>query len=105
MSTHRRQYTKEEKLLIVNESLETGADINLIAQNYHLHPNTIYKWKRQYITYEHNAFAGHGNKVMTDQEREIAELKKQLRESELQNEILKKAVGIFSSPHKISLLS
>jgi transposase len=105
MSKLRRHYTKEEKLLIVNESLEKGADVKLIAQKYALHPNTLSKWRNEYNTYKDNAFPGNGNKLQTDQEREIAVLKKQLRESELQNEILKKAVGIFSSPNKINLLS
>jgi transposase len=33
---------------------------------------------------------------MTDEEREIAQLKKQLREAQLERDILKKAISIFS---------
>jgi transposase len=105
VSKVRRHYSKEEKLLIVNESLEHDADSKLIAKKYDIHPNTLSKWRHQYTIYEDNAFPGNGNKLLTDQERQIADLKKKLRESELQNEILKKAVGIFSSPNKINLLS
>ncbi|MFT6112476.1 MAG: transposase [Bacteroidia bacterium] len=33
---------------------------------------------------------------MTDEQKEIAELKKKLKDTELERDILKKAVGIFS---------
>ena len=33
---------------------------------------------------------------MSDEERQIAKLKKQLREAQLERDILKKAIGIFS---------
>ena len=33
---------------------------------------------------------------MTDEERQIAQLKRQLREAQLERDILKKAIGIFS---------
>jgi transposase len=105
MSKIKKHYTKEEKLLIVNESLEPGADLRFIARKYDIHPNTLGKWRHEFTVYKDNAFPGNGNKLLTDQEREIVELKRKLRELELQNEILKKAVGIFSSPNKINLLS
>lgn len=105
MSKIRKHYTKEEKLLIVNESLEPGSDLKYIAKKYDIHPNTLGKWRHDFTVYKDGAFPGNGNKLLTEHEREIVDLKKKLRESELQNEILKKAVGIFSSPNKINLLS
>jgi transposase len=105
MTKVRKHYSKEEKLMIVNESLEESANLKFISKKYSVHTNTLVKWRQEFAVYKDNAFPGHGNKLLTDQEREIVELKKRLRESELQNEILKKAVGIFSSPNKISLLS
>ena len=36
------------------------------------------------------------DRTMTDQEREIDKLKKELREAKLERDILKKAVSIFS---------
>ncbi len=39
---------------------------------------------------------GKGNPKLTDDQREIAELKKKLRNAKLERDILKKAIAIFS---------
>lgn len=105
MTKIRKKYTKEEKLEIVRQSIETNANISDLANRYNVSTNSIYNWRKQFSIYKNNAFAGNGNPVMTDQEKLITSLKKQVRELELEREILKKAVGIFSSPNKINLLS
>ena len=105
MSISRRKFTKEEKLEIVNQSLEEGAVIEDLAAQYKIHPNSIYKWRRAYMRHEEASFPGHGNKILSSEQREIELLKKQLREAELEKEILKKALGIFSSPNRKNLLS
>ena len=46
--------------------------------------------------YGKNSFPGKGNPKLTDEQREIAELKKRLRDAELERDILKKAIAIFS---------
>ena len=56
------------------------------------------------MRYEEASFPGNGNKIMSAEEQEIARLKKQLKEAELEKEILKKALGIFSSPDRKNLL-
>jgi transposase len=76
-----------------------------LAQRYKIHPNSIYKWRREYLRYEDASFPGNGNKLMSAEEQEIARLKKLLKEAELEKEILKKALGIFSSPDRKNLLS
>ena len=88
------------KLEIVNQTMEPGCELEAIADSYKVHVNTLYKWRREYLRYEGASFPGHGNKVMSAEEQEIARLKKQLKEAELEKEILKKALGIFSSPDK-----
>jgi transposase len=105
MSRFRKRYSKEEKLQIVKLSMEEDCLVPQLADQYGIHVNTLYKWRNQYANFEHNAFPGKGNKLLTDEQREIESLKKQLREKELENEILKKAVGIFSSPNRKNLLS
>jgi transposase len=105
MSTNRRNFTKEQKLEIVKQSMEEDVSIEDLAQQYKIHPNSIYKWRREYLRYEEASFPGNGNKLMSAEEQEIARLKKQLKEAELEKEILKKALGIFSSPDRKNLLS
>jgi len=105
MSLIRRKFSKEQKLEIVNQSLEPGLDLEALASRYKIHVNTLYKWRREYLRYEEASFPGSGNKIMSAEEQEIARLKKQLKEAELEKEILKKALGIFSSPDRKNLLS
>ena len=105
MSLPRRNFSKEQKLEIVNQSMEPGCDLEAIADSYKVHINTLYKWRREYLKYDKASFPGHGNKIMSAEEQEIARLKRQLKEAELEKEILKKALGIFSSPDRKNLLS
>lgn len=104
MSMFRRKFSKEEKLEIVHQMMEAGADKADLAARYKIHVNTISKWCRELLKYEEASFPGHGNKVMSAEEQEISRLKKALKEAELEKEILKKALGIFSSPDRKNLL-
>jgi len=100
MAKLRKRYTKVEKLEIVSLSLEEGQKVSEIALQYGLNANTIYNWRSAYAKHPEKAFPGKGNKAMDAQERKIFLLEKQLKESQLECEILKKAVGIFSKSDK-----
>ena len=105
MSKPRKTYTKEEKLSIVKLSLEDNKSVQSISERYGIVPNTLYNWRSKYLKNTESAFPGKGNKMMTDEERKIHELEKELRETRLERDILKKAVGIFSkSDRKFSNL-
>lgn len=101
----KKRYTKAEKLEIVKESMEADVQLIDLAKRYSVHVNTISKWRRELSIHKDSAFPGKGNAILTDEQKEILKLRKQLREAELTNEILKKAVGIFSSPNRKNLLS
>jgi len=96
MSKIRRKYSKEQKLEIVKQSLEEGVSVKSLAERFDISANQIYNWRSKYFKYQENSFSGHGNKTMTDEEREIDRLKKELKEAQLERDILKKAVSIFS---------
>ena len=100
MSKIRKSYTKAEKLEIVSLSLEEGQNVKTIASRFGVSVNTIYNWRSAYTKHKEDSFPGKGNKIMSETEREIADLKKQLREKELEVEILKKAVHIFSNTNR-----
>ena len=105
MSKLSRRYSKEEKLQIIKESTEDNVSNEDIGKKYGIHPNSVSRWRREFVKFEHNAFPGNGNKKLTDEQREIERLRKELREEKLANEILKKAMGIICSPNRKSLLS
>jgi len=103
MSKLKMRYTKEEKLQIVKESMEDGVRVEDLAKSYSIHPNTLRRWRSEFTAHKSAAFPGKGNETLTEEQRETQLLRKQLRESELANEILKKALGIISSPNRRNL--
>lgn len=77
-------------------SREIGRDLDLPA-------DMVRRWSREHAATGESSFAGNGKAIMTPEQKEIAELKKALKEAEIERDILKKAVGIFSkSDHKYS---
>lgn len=62
-----------------------------------LNPSVLGRWRRESIKYGENSFPGKGNPKLTDQQREIAELKKKLRDVEIERDILKKAIAIATA--------
>jgi len=96
MSKLQKRYTKAEKLEIVSLSLEADQNVKDLAKRFGVSLNTIYNWRSIYAKHKEASFPGKGNKTMSETERKIADLEKQLKEKELEVEILKKAVHIFS---------
>lgn len=96
MSKPRRNYTKEEKLEIVKLSLSEDQTVKSLSKRFEIGENTLYNWRSKYLKNKEASFPGKGNKTMSESERKVAELEKELRETRLERDILKKAVGIFS---------
>lgn len=96
MSKIRKKFTKEERLEIVKQSLEPDCAVSDLAERYGIAANTLSRWRREFRQEQGIEPTGQGIKIMSDEEREIARLKKELREAQLERDILKKAIGIFS---------
>ena len=96
MTRIRKKYSKAEKLEIVKLSISEEHTISELSERFDISTNTIYNWRSKYFKNPESAFPGHGNKTMTKEEKEIAQLKKELKEAQLERDILKKAVSIFS---------
>jgi transposase-like protein len=43
----RKRYTAEEKIKILREVLEDGKPVSETAEQYGLHPNNIFNWRKQ----------------------------------------------------------
>ena len=52
----RKRYTPEEKAKILREVLEDGKPVSEIAEKYELHPNCIFKWRKQLLEEGKQAF-------------------------------------------------
>jgi transposase len=94
--TKRRKFEKAFKLEVVNRSLEENISVKELAEELSIHPSVITRWRRQYLTSGENSFPGHGVEQLSEEEREIRRLKKELADAKLETEILKKAIRIFS---------
>ena len=56
----------------------------------------LYKWRKESEEFGSGSFPGNGNMRQTPEQERISFLEKKLKDSELELEILKKAIGIFS---------
>ena len=89
-----KQYSKAFKLMIV-DLLESGQSARTISEEYELNDSMIRRWKREHLGNK-ESFTGKGNISLTAEEKEIRRLQKELREMQMERDILKKAVSIFS---------
>ncbi|WP_461630803.1 hypothetical protein [Labilibaculum euxinus] len=55
----------------------------------------IHRWLRENLSAK-ESFTGKGNISLSPEQREIAQLRAELKETKLERDILKKAVSIFS---------
>jgi len=56
----------------------------------------LYRWRKEFSSKQETGFPGNGKVVLTEAEQELARLKKELLDTQMERDILKKAVGIFS---------
>lgn len=56
----------------------------------------LLKWRKEFDEFGSASFPGQGNEKLTEEGRKVKELEKALKERELELEILKKAIAIFS---------
>jgi len=91
----RRKFNREFKDMVVELSYNRE-DITVLAAEMDIRPDLIYRWRREAEAHQEARYPGQGNKILSEDQKEIARLKKQLRDAQLERDILKKAVSIFS---------
>jgi len=102
MSRVKKNYSVEFKKKAVELSFARGS-VTQICKELDIPTSVLSRWRRESDQYGKNSFPGRGKPKLTDEQREITELKKKLRNSELENQILKKAVSIFSANDRKNL--
>lgn len=95
MAKKRQSFTKEFKEQAVNHWQNSDKTADDIAEALGI-PSGKYltRWKKALDEKGSDAFPGNGKLLGKDAE--IADLKKQLKEAQMERDILKKAMGIFS---------
>jgi len=96
MEGKKRQFTQEFKKEAVEYSLTSGKTAEEVAQDLGISPHNLKRWRFQYRKDGELAFPGHGKENLTPQEAENRRLKKELQNTQIECDILKKALAIFT---------
>lgn len=73
-----------------------GRSVRELADELGIRDEMLRRWRREFNQYGEGSFSGHGNTNLTPEQKEIAQLKKELKDAQIERDILKKAISIFS---------
>ena len=94
MGGTRQTYTREFKIEAARLSYNSDKPVAEIAESLGVSQSSLNRWRREYRADPDQAFPGNGQRKERDAE--VARLKKELKQAQMENEILKKAVAIFT---------
>ena len=92
----RRRYDAEFKRKAIFLSEETGRSAHSVEQSLGIANGMIGKWRRQILANGLLAFPGNGVEALTSEQKRIRDLEKAVKDAEMDQEIVKKALAIFS---------
>ena len=90
-----RKYDRQFKEDAVKLSIERD-NFSDVARELGICSRMLRRWKDEFEEFKGWSFQGSGTSRMTDDQKKIRELEKDLHKQKLENEILKKALGIIS---------
>nr|WP_282080392.1 transposase [Aquimarina algiphila] len=94
MKPNRNNYTPEFKRSAVQHAEKTRS-LTKTSKSLKISVSLLSRWRSEINKYGKNSFPGRGKQKMTDNEKEIARLKKALKKAEFERDLLKKTVEIF----------
>ena len=101
MKKERKTYSKSFKEKAVELSNVRG-NVQAIARELVINAEYIYRWRKELSNNADHAFGGKGKAQLTPEQAELARLRRELADVKMERDILKKAVGIFSSSDRKS---
>jgi len=99
MKQERKIYDAAFKIKAVELS-NNRSNLSELARELGIKVSLLYKWRKDYQEYGTGSFPGNGNLKLTPEQERIHELEKKLKDAELERDILKKAIGIFSKSER-----
>ena len=96
----RRKYDSDFKRNAVVLTEEPGRTIGSVAENLGISKDLLYRWRRELRAKDEIAFPGNGREALTIHQQKIRDLEKKLKDAEMERDILKKAMAIFSRAPK-----
>ena len=100
--TKHKNYSLSFKQKAVELSFSKG-NVKQVCEELAIPYSVLHRWRKESKAYGNNSFPGRGKAKLTDEQKEIVELKRQLKDIFVENEILKKAVSIFSTSDRKNL--
>jgi len=94
----RKKYTRAFKREAARLAEESEQPLDELARELGIHPNTLYKWRRQFLADGEDAFPGQGK--LTPADEEIRRLRRELARLKEERDILKKATQFFAKESK-----
>lgn len=95
MKRERRRFTKEFKIEAVELALRNSKPMAEIAGDLGIRPELLYRWKGDYKASKEQAFPGSGHLLDPEEDR-FRRMERELRSTQEERDILKKALAIFS---------
>ena len=99
MKPIRKIYDTAFKIKAVELSNETS-NITELARELGIRVTMLYKWRKEYEKFGTGSFPGTGTLKQTPEQKIISDLERKLKDAELELDILKKAIGIFSKSNR-----
>lgn len=93
MKKTRRHYDEEFKKLAVDLAMVKGS-LTSTANELGITPDILARWRRERLPQQDKNSSS--RQQLSQEQQEIIRLKRELKEAQLERDILKKAVGIFS---------
>lgn len=90
----RKRFEPEYKKEVIKLVTERGMKISEVAKDIGVSGTSVRRWIKAYSEHGKNAFPGKGN--LRPEDEEFRKLKKEIADLKEENDILKKAMRIFS---------
>jgi transposase len=96
METNKRQYSKEFKKEAVDYYLARDKSAEEVTRDLGIPYSNLKRWHTQYQKRGEFAFPGHGKENLTSQEEKLRKLQQELTDTQIERDILKVALAIFT---------
>jgi len=90
----RRKFTREFKIEAIRPVVSGEKSLIQVSRELGIRRNVLTRWRDEYLADPEQAFPGSG--VLKPDDAEVARLKRELRQAQMERDILKKAIAIFS---------
>lgn len=96
--TKRRKFSREYKIETVKLFLDGSKSLSQVSRELGIRRGVLQRWRDEYQSDPVQAFPGSGH--LSPDGAELAKVKREYRRVKMENEILKKAIAIFSKEPK-----